>query len=172
IVFMAAEDPVRLGFVASLARPAGNLTGVNVFNAELAAKRLEFLRGLVPAATRLAVLVNPANVTTTEATLSGVEPAARAMGLQIVVVEASTSREIEAAFDNFVRQPPDALFINPDPLFASRHVQLVQLAARHAIPTTYGQRQSVEIGGLLGYGSSLKDFFRLFSALTSRVPPP
>jgi putative ABC transport system substrate-binding protein len=169
IVFIAAEDPVRLGFVASLARPAGNLTGVNVFNAELTAKRLEFLRGLVPTATRLAVLVNPANVTTTEATLRDVKPAARAMGLQVLVVEASTSREIEAAFDNFVREPPDALFVNPDPLFTSRQVQLVQLAARHAIPATYGQRQSVEIGGLMSYASSIKDSYRQFGAYTGRV---
>ena len=119
IVFIAAEDPVRLGLVASLARPGGNLTGINFFNRELAAKRLELLRELVPAATRVAVLVNPANATITESTLRDVELAARAMGLQIQVVRASTSREIDAAFATFVRERPDALFVGGDPFFNS-----------------------------------------------------
>jgi putative tryptophan/tyrosine transport system substrate-binding protein len=113
------EDPVRLGLVASLARPGGNLTGVNFLAGELAAKRLELLRELVPAATRVAVLVNPANATTAESTLRDVAPAARAMGLQILVLKASTSREIDAAFDTFVRERPDALFVNPDPVFVA-----------------------------------------------------
>ena len=101
VVFTVGEDPVRLGLVASLARPGGNLTGINFFNAELAAKRLEFLRELVPGAARVAVLVNPANAANTEITLREVEPAARAMGLQIQVLHASTSREIDAAFTAF-----------------------------------------------------------------------
>ena len=117
IVFIVAEDPVRLGLVASLARPGGNLTGINFFSAELAAKRLELLRELVPAAARVAVLVNPANATNTETTLRDVEAAARAMGLQIQVLNASTSREINAAFATFVRERPDALFVGPGPLF-------------------------------------------------------
>ena len=137
IVFLVAEDPVRLGLVASLARPGGNLTGINFFTGELAAKRLELLRELVPAATRVAVLVNPANATTTETTLRDVEPAARAMGLQIQVLNASTSREIDAAFATFVRERPDALFVGLDPFFNSRRVQLVNLASRHAIPATF-----------------------------------
>ena len=109
VVFGVADDPVRLGLVASLARPGGNLTGINFLVGELAAKRLELLRALVPAATRVAVLVNPADGTNTESTLRDVEPAARAMGLQIQVLNASTSREIDAAFANFVRERPDAL---------------------------------------------------------------
>ena len=137
IVFIVAEDPVRLGLVASLARPGGNLTGINFSVAELVAKRLELLRELVPAATRVAVLVNPANATTTETTLRDVEAAARAMGLQIQVLNASTSREINAAFATFVRERPDALFVGADPFFTSRRVQLANLAARHAIPATY-----------------------------------
>ena len=137
IVFVVAEDPVRLGLVASLARPGGNLTGINFFSAELAAKRLELLRELVPAATRVAVLVNPAGATMPRRTLRDVEPAARAMGLQIQVLNASTSREIDAAFATFARERPDALFVGADPFFNSRRVQLVHLAARHAIPATY-----------------------------------
>ena len=117
IVFIVAEDPVRLGLVASLARPGGNLTGINFFSDELAAKRLELLRELVPAAARVAVLVNPANAATAETTLRDVEAAARAMGLQIQVLNASTSREIDAAFATFVRERPDALFVGGDPFF-------------------------------------------------------
>ena len=124
IVFTVGEDPVRLGLVASLARPGGNLTGINFFTGELAAKRLELLRELVPAATRVAVLVNPANAATAEATLRDVEAAARAMGLQIQVLNASTSREIDAAFATLARERPDALFVGPDPFFISRRVQL------------------------------------------------
>ena len=134
IVFNVGEDPVRLGLVASLARPGGNVTGINFFGAELTAKRLELLRELVPAATRVAVLVNPANAEFTEPTLRDVEAAARAMGLQIQVLNASTSREIDAAFATFVRERPDALFVGPEPFFISRRVQLANLAARHAVP--------------------------------------
>src|SRR5205085_6404951 len=115
IVFVVAEDPVKLGLVASLSNPGGNLTGVNVFNAELTAKRLELLRELAPAATRVAVLVNPLNATTTAATLKDVKSAARGMGLQVQVINASTSGEINAAFATFVRERPDALFVDPDP---------------------------------------------------------
>jgi ABC-type uncharacterized transport system substrate-binding protein len=121
IIFSVPEDPVRVGLVASLSRPSGNLTGVNFFLGELTAKRLELLRELVPAATRVAILVNPANATTTETTLRDVEPAARAMGLQIQVLHASTSREINAAFV-FVRERPDAIFVGADTLFTSRRL--------------------------------------------------
>src|SRR6266487_4030892 len=120
IVFIVNEDPVRLGLVASLAKPGGSLTGVNFLAGELAAKRLELLREFVPAATRVAVLVNPTNATTAESTLKDVALAARPMGLQIQVLQTSTSREIDAAFDTFVRERPDVLFVNPDPLFLSR----------------------------------------------------
>ena len=137
IVFMVSEDPVRLGLVASLARPGGNLTGVNFFSTELAAKRLELLRELVPGATRVAVLVNPANAMRAEVTVKDVQAAAAAMGLQIQVVRASTSSEINAAFAMFARERPDALFVGTDPFFTSRRVQLILLTTRYALPTTY-----------------------------------
>ena len=169
IVFLAAEDPVRLGLVASLARPGGNLTGINFFSAELAAKRLELLRELVPAATRVAVLVNPANATNAESTLRDVEPAARAMGLQIQVFNASTSREIDAAFATFVRERPDALFVGGDAFFDSRRVQLVQLATHHQIPATYSGREYAEVGGLMSYGSDITDAYRQVGVYTGRI---
>jgi putative ABC transport system substrate-binding protein len=169
IVFVAAEDPVRLGLVASLARPGGNVTGVNLVSAELAAKRLELLRELVPAATRVAVLVNPANATNTETTLRDVEPAARAIGLQIQVLNASASREIDAAFATIARERPDALFVGIDSLFTPRRVQMVQLAARHAVPATYSGRQYAEIGGLMSYGANLADAWRQVGVYVGRI---
>ena len=129
IVFAVPEDPVKLGLVASLARPGGNATGINFFNVEVAAKRLELLRELVPAAVHVAVLVNPTNVANTEATLRAVQLAGRAMGLQMQVVRASTSREIDAAFGTIVRERPDALFVGGDALFNSRRLQFALLAA-------------------------------------------
>jgi putative tryptophan/tyrosine transport system substrate-binding protein len=169
IVFVVSDDPVRLGLVASLARPGGNLTGINFFSTELAAKRLELLRELVPAATRVAVLVNPADATNTETTLRDVEPAARALGWQIQIHNASGSREIDAAFATFAREPPDALFIGSSPLFTSRRIQLVQLAARHAVPAIYVGRQFVEVGGLMSYGASLADAWRQCGAYVGRI---
>jgi putative ABC transport system substrate-binding protein len=169
IVFIVTEDPVRLGLVASLARPGGNLTGINIFIGELAAKRMEFLREVVPAATRVAVLVNPANATITETTLRDVEPSARAMGLQIQVLNASTSREIDAAFATFVRERPDALFVGSDPFFYSRRVQLALLAARHSIPATYAVREMAEAGGLMSYGTSLTDAWRQVGVYAGRI---
>jgi putative tryptophan/tyrosine transport system substrate-binding protein len=169
IVFNVNEDPVRLGLVASLARPGGNLTGFNFLAGELAAKRLELLRELVPAAVRVAVLVNPANATTAESTLRDVAAAARAMGLQIVVFKTSTSREIDAAFDTFVRERPDALFVNPDPFFTSHRVQLVHLATRHAVPAIYGTREFAEAGGLMSYGPSVADAMHQVGVYTGRI---
>ena len=169
IVFIAAEDPVRLGLVASLARPGGNVTGINFFAAELAAKRLELLRELVPTATRMAVLVNPANAASTESTVRDVEAAARAMGLQIQVLNASTSREIDAAFATFVRERPDALFVGRDAFFNGRRVQLVHLATLHTIPAIYAQRDFVEVGGLMSYGASLTDAYRQVGVYIGRI---
>jgi putative ABC transport system substrate-binding protein len=169
IVFLVAEDPVRLGLVASLAQPGGNLTGVNFFAAELVAKRLALLRELVPAATRVAVLVNPDNAATTETTLRDVEAAAHAVGLQIQVFNASTSREINAAFVIFMRDRPDALFVANDGLFTSRRVQLANLASRHAIPATFHSREIVEVGGLMSYGANLGDTFRQIGLYTGRI---
>ena len=160
IVFSVGDDPVRLGLVASLARPGGNLTGVNFFNSELAAKRLELLRELVPAATRVAVLVNPANAETTESTLRDVAAAARTMGLQIKAFNASTSPEIDAAFATLVRERPDALFVAGDGFFNSRRVQLANLTVRHALPAAFSQREIVEAGGLMSYGSDPLDIYR------------
>ena len=169
IVFIVNEDPVRLGLVASLARPGGSVTGVNFFAGELAAKRLELLHELVPGATRVAVLVNPGNATTSESTLRDVAPAARAMGLQILVLKTSTSREIDAAFDTFVRERLDALFVNPDPFFVSRLVQLVHLASRHTVPATYGLREFAEAGGLMSYGPSGTDHWHQIGVYTGRI---
>jgi putative ABC transport system substrate-binding protein len=168
IVFLVGDDPVRLGLVASLARPGGNLTGVNFFTGELGAKRLELLRALVPAAARLAVLVNPANPAN-ESTLKDVVPAARAIGLKIQVLNASSSREISAAFAILVGDRPDALFVGGDALFTSRRVQLATLAARHAIPAIYSARDFADVGGLMSYGSNLTDAFRQVGVYTGRI---
>ena len=169
IVFGVAQDPVRLGLVASLARPGGNLTGISFFNTELAAKRLELLRELVPAATRVAVLVNPASPANTEITLRDMEAAARALGLQIQIFNASTNREIDAVFANFARERPDALFVGNDGFFGSRRVQLANLASRHAVPATFANRENVEAGGLMSYGTSLADVFRQIGDYTGRI---
>jgi putative ABC transport system substrate-binding protein len=169
IVFFVAQDPVRLGLVASLARPGGNLTGINVLSIELAAKRLELLRELVPGAARIAVLVNPANATNTESILRGVEPAARSLGLQIQVLNASTIREIDAAFATLGRERPDALFVSPDPFFIDRRVQLALLAVLHRLPAVYQDRLNAEVGGLMSYGPNLGDAYRHIGVYTGRI---
>ena len=169
IVFIVAEDPVRLGLVASLARPGGNATGINILSGELVAKRLELLRELVPSAARVAVLVNPTNAANTETTLRDVEGAARAIGLQIQVLNASTGREINAAFAAFARERPDALFVGADPFFTSRRVQLANLASHHSIPATYTARESVEAGGLMSYGANIADAYRQVGVYTGRI---
>jgi putative tryptophan/tyrosine transport system substrate-binding protein len=169
IVFGVGEDPVRLGLVMSLARPGGNATGINFFNNEVEAKRLGLLHDLVPKAVRIAVLVNPANVPTAEATLREIPEAARAIGLQIQVVNASTSREIDAAFATAVRERADALFVAPDAFFGSRRVQLATLAARHAIPATYHSREVVEVGGLMSYGTDIVDMYRQVGVYTGQI---
>jgi putative ABC transport system substrate-binding protein len=168
IVFSISEDPVRSGLVASLARPGGNLTGINFFSAELAAKRLELLRELVPTATRVAVLINPA-ASAAKTTTRDVEAAARALGLQSQALNASTSGEINAAFATFVRERPDALFVGIDPFFNSRRVQMVQLAARHAVLATFPNRDYPEIGGLMSYGANIADSFRQKGAYAGRI---
>ena len=135
----------------------------------MTAKRLELLRELVPGAARVAVLVNPANAANAETTLRDVEPAARAMGLQIQVLNASTSREIDAAFATFVRERPDALFVGADPFFTSRRVQLAHLATRHVVPATYSARDFAEAGGLMSYGGNVADAFRQVGVYTGRI---
>jgi putative ABC transport system substrate-binding protein len=169
IVFITPEDPVRLGLVASLARPGGNLSGINLLSGELAAKRLELLRELVPTAARVAVLVNEANPSTTETTLRDVEVAARAMGLQIQVLNASTSREIDEAFATIVRERSNILFVGNDPFFTSRRVQLAILAAQNSVPSTYGTREIAEVGGLMSYGANIPEGWRQAGAYVGRI---
>ena len=169
IVFLSAEDPVTLGLVASLARPGGNLTGINFFGLELVAKRLELLRELVLAATRVAVLVNPTNPVTAESTVRGVETAARAMGLQIQVFNASNSGEIDAAFSSLARDRPDAIYIGAGQLFTLRSVQLVQWAARLAVPAIYSGRQFTNCGGLMSYAADITDAYRQVGVYTGRI---
>jgi putative ABC transport system substrate-binding protein len=169
IVFLIGDDPVKLGFVNSLARPGGNLTGINFFAAELAAKRFELLREIVPSATRVTVLVNPANVENTESTLRDVEAAAHTMELQIRVINASTSGEIDAAFSSFMHERPDALFVGSGPLFTSRRTQLALLAGRYGIPAIYAGRQITEAGGLMSYGASLTEAIRQLGIYAGRV---
>jgi putative tryptophan/tyrosine transport system substrate-binding protein len=169
IVFGVGADPIELGLVASVARPGGNATGINFFVADIAAKRLGLLHDLVPKAVRIAVLINPANASTAEATLRDMPEAARAIGLQIVVVNASTGREIEAAFATLVRERADALFVGADAFFNSRRVQLANMAARHAIPTAFAVREYVDAGGLMSYGTSLADMYRHVGAYSGRI---
>jgi ABC-type uncharacterized transport system substrate-binding protein len=169
IVFTSGEDPVRLGLVASLARPGGNLTGINFLNVELVAKRLELLRELVPRVARVAVLVNPVFALATETILREVEVAARTMGLQIQILNASTSREIDAAFAALVRERADALFVSPGGFFNSRRVQLATMAARHGIPMTSSTREIAEAGGLMSYGTNLADVWRQLGVYTGRI---
>jgi putative tryptophan/tyrosine transport system substrate-binding protein len=168
IVFVTAEDPVRLGLVASLARPGGNLTGVSMLTAELAAKRLELLRELVPGAVRMAVFANPNNPAA-DIRLRELDAAARSMGLQIQVLSTSTSREIDAAFATFVRERPDALFVSPDGFFNGRRVQLVLLAAFHRVPAAFASREYAEAGGLMSYGTNFADAFRQLGVYAGRI---
>ena len=167
IVFVVGEDPVGLGLVASLARPGGNVTGINFFSGELAAKRLGLLRELVPAATRVAMLVNPTG-SPAQTTLRDVEAAAPAIGLQVQVLKATTSREIDAAFATLVRDKADALLVTPDPFLTSRRIQLANLAMRHVVPTV-GSRDIAEAGGLMSYGANIADAYRQMGVHTGRI---
>ena len=169
IVFLVGDDPVKLGLVASLARPGGNLTGVNFFTGELAAKRLELLRELVPAAARIGVLLNPSNPTTAEAMISGAQVAARAMNVQIKTVSADSPVEINAAFAEFGRERLDAVLVSAGPFFTGRRVQLTQLAAFHRIPATYAGRGYAEVGGLMSYGASNADSWRQVAVQAGRI---
>jgi putative tryptophan/tyrosine transport system substrate-binding protein len=169
IVFGVGNDPVKLGLVTSLARPGGNATGINFFVQEVLAKRLGLLHELVPKAVRIAVLVNPANAPVAEVMLRDMPAAARALGLQIQVLNASTNREIEAAFATLVRDRADALFIAPDGFFTSRRSQFVTLAARDRIPTSCGNREMVEAGLLMSYGTDTPDMYRQVGAYTGQI---
>ena len=169
IVFAISDDPVRLGLVASLARPGGNLTGINFVAGEVTAKRLEILREMVPTATRVAVLVNPANAANAETTLKEVEAAARTIGLKIQVLNASTSREIDAAFATLGRERSDVLLVGIDPFFNSRRVQLVHLATLHKLPASYAARDFAEAGGLMSYGADIPAAWRQVGVYAGRI---
>jgi putative ABC transport system substrate-binding protein len=169
IVFGVSEDPVSLGLVASLARPGGNATGMNFFTTEVIGKRLGLLHELVPQATRIAVLVNPANTANAVNTVREVEAAARALSLQVRTFNATSESEIDAAFAALVRDRFDALFVGPDAFYNTRRVQLATLAARHAIPAVYSVREYVEAGGLMSYGTTIAEVFRQVGIYTGRI---
>ena len=162
-------DPIDSGLVASLNRPSGNLTGVYNLNTEVVAKRLGLLRELIPSAVRVAVLANPSNVRGTSTMLGVLEPAARALGIQIQIYNASTRQDIDATFAAFGRNKPDALFVAPEQLFNTRRVQLAALAARYVLPTAYSERRYVEAGGLMSYGASLRDNYHQVGVYAGRI---
>jgi putative ABC transport system substrate-binding protein len=168
IVFGVGEDPVKLGLVASLARPGGNLTGINFLTGEITTKRLAILHELVPKAVRIAVLVNPANIGSTES-IRDIPEAARAMGVQIQVLNASTSREIDSVFAALTRERPDGLFVSGDALFSGRRVQVTIAAARHAVPATYSQRAFTDVGGLMSYGGNVPEAYRQVGIYIGRI---
>jgi putative ABC transport system substrate-binding protein len=169
IVFAIGEDPVKLGLVAGFARPGGNATGTSNFSQEVSAKRLELLHELVPKAVRVAVLVNPANAAVTELTLRKVQEAARVIGLQIHVLNATTIGEIDEAFASLAHNRADALFVATDAFLNSHAVQIANLAARDRIPTAYSGRQTVAAGGLMRYGADNVDMFRQVGAYTGQI---
>src|SRR5215831_4680728 len=169
IVFAVGDDPVKLGLVASLARPGGNATGVNSFNTEVVTKRIGLLHDLLPKAARIVVLVNPANAPIAEATLRDIPEAASALGLQIRVLNASTSRETGPAFTPLGGAPADALLVSSDGFFVSRRVQFAVLAVRHAIPAIYATREYPEVGGLMSYGTDGLDSWHQVGIYTGRI---
>ena len=169
IVFNIPDDPVRLGLVTSLARPGGNLTSVNFLSRELTAKQLALLHEMVPKAARVAVIVNPLNTGNLEAVERDAPPAARALGLELQMLRASTSREIDAAFAALARAPPDALFVTTDGFFNIRRVQFVQQSTHHRLPTIYSAREYPEIGGLMSYGSDIADAWRQSGSYAGRI---
>jgi putative tryptophan/tyrosine transport system substrate-binding protein len=169
IVFGIPEDPVKLGLVVSLARPGGNMTGVNFFAGEVLGKRLELLRELVPLAIRVAVFVNPANAERAATQVKEIEASARAMGLQTRIFDTGGAPEINAAFATIARERPDALFVSADPIFVVRRVQLANLAARQAIPSSFSVRDIVDAGGLMSYGTNISDAYRQIGVYAGRV---
>jgi putative ABC transport system substrate-binding protein len=169
IVFAVSEDPTRRGVVASLARPGGNATGINPLRLEVVAKRLTLLHELVPRAVRIAVLINSANASTAESTLRELLEAARALGLQVEILKASTGREIESALTGLARNRADALFIGSDAFFDTRRVQLVILATRLGIPTAFFDRGGVEAGLLMSYGTDVIDTYRQVAVYAGRI---
>ena len=168
IVFVSGGDPVKLGLVASLNRPGGNVTGITFVNAELGAKLLGLLHELQPGAVRVAVLVDP-NYPLTESFVSDVQAAASSIKKQIEVFEAPTSRDIDLAFARLAQKPTDALLVGPSPLLNNRRVQIVTLAAYRRVPAIYSWREAAEVGGLMSYGTSLSDAYRQAGVYTGRI---
>ena len=169
IIFFTAANPVEIGLVANLARPGGNLTGVTTLGLEVGPKRLELLHELVPAATTMALLVNPTSLALSERTTRDLQTAARALGLKIHVLHASTEREIDSAFATFAQLRAGGLVIGPDAFFTSRAEELAALALRHRVPAIYQFREFVEAGGLMSYGTDLTDGNRLTGVYTGRI---
>src|SRR6516164_2703978 len=169
IVFLVGDDPVELGLVGSLAKPGGNVTGINILTAEVVAKRLRLLHDLLPNAVRIAVLVNPGAASIAKITMQDVQKAAPTMGLQSQIMNATTVGEINEVFATFARERPDAVFVAPDGFFTSRRVQLATLAASDRIPTTYPNRDYVEVGGLMSYGPDFADMFRQVGVYTGSI---
>jgi putative tryptophan/tyrosine transport system substrate-binding protein len=169
IVFMQGADPVRIGLVSSLNRPDGNLTGINLFLAEVAGKRLQVLLEAVPSAKSIAYLRNPSNPIYAESETREVEDAARSIGVRLLWANASRLDEIETAFTNFVQQPVDAVFVSADGFFLTNSNHIVALAARYAVPAIYGWRQAVALGGLMSYGTNFPDAWRQAGVYTGRL---
>jgi putative tryptophan/tyrosine transport system substrate-binding protein len=169
IVFLVGEDPARLSLVSNLARPSGNLTGINPFANELEAKRLGLLHHFLPGANHIAVLVNPADVKNTETTLRELETAARTLGLRIQILKATTVQEIDEAFAPIGRERPDALFVGASSFLNIRRVQLVQLAAFHRLPTIFALREAAEVGALMSYGPNIVDAYRQCGIYAGRI---
>jgi putative tryptophan/tyrosine transport system substrate-binding protein len=169
IVFVIGADPVKLGLVASLNRPGGNATGISDIGVQLGAKRLALLHELLPNAARFAALVNPDNPGITESFVSELQIAASAIGWKIEVVTASTNSGIDTAFATMVKMRADAFLISPEALFVTRRVQLLTLAARHALPALYHRREFADAGGLMSYGSSFADQFRQTGLYAGRI---
>ena len=169
IVFSVGEDPVKLGLVGSLARPGGNVTGINFFVQEAVAKRLRLLHEMVPKAVRVAVLVNPRNPSVVETTVREVQKAAPTMGLQVQILNASTVSEIDAAFATLARERLDIILVAGDAFLISRRVQLATLTSRDKIPSAYPVREPVEAGGLMSYGTDLADAFRQIGVYTGSI---
>jgi putative tryptophan/tyrosine transport system substrate-binding protein len=169
IVFGVGDDPVKWGLVANLARPKSNATGVNFLSSEVVTKRLNLLHGLVPGATRIAILLNPADPARGKSMLEDVEGAADTLGLQTRVLNASTSQEIDEAFATLTREPADALFVSPDAFFNTRRVQIAMLTARYGIPAAFAVRQYVDAGGMMSYGVDLGDMFRQVGVYTGKI---
>ena len=169
VVFGVSEDPVRMGLVASLARPGGNATGINFLSSELLPKRVGVLRELLPGINRLGVLINPGDASRAKSVASEVQAAARSMGQEVYILKADTSDQIDEAFAAFERERVDALFVGPDPFFNSRRLQFALMAVRHMIPAIYGAREYVEAGGLMSYGANLVDMFREVGVYTGKI---